>query len=131
MIKIEHVAIWVKDIEKMREFYCHYFGGMANQKYINEQKGFSSYFISFATGARLEIMHSIHLDNQPITNGEAHLGLIHLAISVGSNAMVDQLTAQLKNDGYKVLSGPRTTGDGYYESCVLDPENNQIEITAD
>lgn len=130
MIKIEHVAIWVKDIERMREFYCYYFGGKANQKYINAQKGFSSYFISFATGARLEIMHSIHLDNQSSVNGEPHLGLIHLAISVGSSVMVDQLTTQLKNDGYKVLSAPRTTGDGYYESCILDPENNQIEITA-
>lgn len=114
----------------MREFYCNYFGGKSNEKYINEQKGFSSYFISFATGARLEIMHSIYLDNQSNANGDHHLGFIHLAISVGGSAMVDELTAQLKHDGYRVLSGPRTTGDGYYESCVLDPENNQIEITA-
>lgn len=130
MIKIEHIALWVKDIEKMRQFYCLYFGGKSNEKYTNEKKGFSSYFISFDDGARLEIMHSIHLDNQPTQDGEPHFGLIHLAISVGSPAVVDQLTAQLNNDGYKVLSGPRTTGDGYYESCVLDPENNQIEITA-
>lgn len=130
MIKIEHVAIWVKDIEKMREFYCQYFGGKSNSKYVNEKKGFSSYFISFDTGARLEIMHSIHLDNALIGDGDAHLGLIHLAITVGSVIRVDELTAKLRNDGYTLLSEPRTTGDGYYESCVLDPENNQIEITA-
>lgn len=130
MIKIEHVAIWVQDIEKMREFYCQYFGGKSNSKYVNEQKGFSSYFISFDSGARLEIMHSVHLDKALIGSGEAHLGLIHLAITVGSAIKVDELTARLRNDGYTVLSEPRTTGDEYYESCILDPENNQIEITA-
>lgn len=128
MIKIEHVAIWVTDLEKMREFYCTYFGGVANEKYMNPTKGFSSYFISFATGARLELMHSLSLDGTSAVTGKPHLGLIHLAVSVGSSAKVDELTAKLQADGYTVLSGPRTTGDGYYESCVLDPENNQIEI---
>jgi len=130
MIKIEHIAIWVTDLEKMRDFYCKYFAGVANEKYVNSTKGFSSYFISFASGARLELMHSISLDGTSAVTGNPHLGLIHLAVSVGSNAKVDELTALLQSDGYKVLSGPRTTGDGYYESCVLDPENNQIEIVA-
>lgn len=128
MIKIEHVAIWVTDLEKMREFYCTYFDGVANEKYINPTKGFSSYFISFATGARLELMHSLSLDGGSAVTGKPHLGLIHLAVSVGSSVKVDELTAKLQANGYTVLSGPRTTGDGYYESCVLDPENNQIEI---
>lgn len=127
-MKIEHIAIWVQDLDKMRDFYCKYFKGQSNQKYTNTTKGFSSYFISFASGARLEIMHSAQL-GQLIPNNQPRLGLIHIAVSVGSKEAVDTLTQQLQHDGYRILSVPRTTGDGYYESCVLDPENNQIEIT--
>ena len=128
-MKIEHIAIWVNDLEKMKDFYCTYFQGTANQKYTNSMKGFSSYFISFDSGARLEIMHSENLKSiQPTP--QPRLGFIHLALKVASQEAVDKLTKQLQNDGYQIISAPRTTGDGYYESCILDPENNQIEITA-
>lgn len=128
-MRIEHIAIWVKDIESMRDFYCKYFNATSNDKYINSVKGFSSYFLSFESGTRLEIMHSKDMNNLNLDNSKERFGLIHLAISVGSKEKVDQLTKQLKNDGFKITGEPRTTGDGYYESCVLDPEQNLIEIT--
>ncbi|ASG67344.1 lactoylglutathione lyase [Francisella halioticida] len=128
-MKIEHIAIWVRDIEAMKDFYCKYFDAIANNKYINDTKGFCSYFISFNSSSRLEIMHSKSMDNLNFQNSFQKFGLIHFAISVGSREKVNKLTAQLKNDGYKVVEQPRTTGDRYYESIILDPENNQIEIT--
>ncbi|MBK2092490.1 VOC family protein [Francisella philomiragia] len=127
-MRIEHIAIWVKDIELMKDFYCKYFNAKPNDKYINPVKGFSSYFLSFKSGARLEIMHSKNMNNLNLDNTE-RFGLIHLAISVGSKEKVDQLTEQLRNDGFKIIGESRITGDGYYESCVLDPEQNLIEIT--
>lgn len=96
--------------------------------YHNKNTGFRSYFLTFADGARLEIMNKSEMDDLP--KGIARTGFIHIAFSVGSKEKVDSLTAQLKADGYTVISGPRTTGDGYYESCILDFEGNQIEITA-
>ena len=128
-MKIEHVAIWAKDLEGMKSFYENYFNATSNDKYINEKKGFSSYFLSFDSGARLEIMHN---DNIPESQNDIYAqftGLIHLAISVGSAGEVDALTTKLKTNGFEVLDGPRTTGDGYYESAVLDPEGNRLEIT--
>lgn len=128
-MKIEHLAIWVKDLEAMRNFYEHYFGAESNDKYINEEKGFESYFLSFDTGARLEIMH---MDSIPENNNspiDQYMGLIHFAISVDSRDKVDDLTDQLKSDGFEVVGKPRVTGDGYYESVILDPEGNRIEIT--
>ena len=129
-MKIEHVAIWSKDLEALKQFYETYFGARANKKYINKSKGFESYFLSFDSGARLELMHMPFI---PETTNDSHkqfTGLIHFAISVGSKEKVDALTNMLKNAGYEVIDGPRRTGDGYYESVVLDPENNRIEITA-
>ncbi len=128
-MNIEHVAIWAKDIEKLKEFYEKYFDARSNNKYTNPEKGFSSYFLSFDSGVRLEIMqiHSV-----PKTTNDPYkqfTGLIHIAISVGSLEKVDSLTAKLAGDGYEVLDGPRRTGDDYYESTILDPENNRIEIT--
>ncbi|MFC4892452.1 VOC family protein [Pseudofrancisella aestuarii] len=128
-MKIEHIAIWVKNLETMKNFYCKYFNGKANDKYINHTKGFSSYFISFHSGARLEIMHSNKLNNLEFDSLKERFGFIHLAISTGSKNNVNELTQLLEKDGYSIMSHPRTTGDGYFESCVLDPENNQIEIT--
>lgn len=128
-MKIEHVAIWAKDLEGMKSFYQKYFNVTANDKYINSKKGFSSYFLSFESGARLEIMH---MDSIPASQNNIYdqfTGLIHLAVSTGSAEQVDALTARLKADGFEVLDGPRTTGDGYYESAVLDPEGNRLEIT--
>ena len=126
-MKIEHVAMYVNDLEKTREFFVQYFDGKPNNLYHNPKTGFRSYFISFEDGARLEIMNKPEMTDEP--KGRTRTGFIHLSISAGSKEAVDQLTARLKNDGYEVISGPRTTGDGYYESCVIGIEGNQIEIT--
>ena len=126
-MKIEHAAMYVNDLEGVRDFFVRYFDAVSNDGYHNIKTGFRSYFLSFSDEARLEIM------NRPdMSDGDKdvmHTGYIHLAFSTGSREKVDKLTKKLKDDGYEILSGPRTTGDGYYESCVLGPEGNQIEIT--
>lgn len=125
---INHVAIYVSDLDIIRVFYEKYFNAKANELYFNEKTGLKTYFLTFESGCRLEIMTKPNLSTSiKEING---LGYTHLAFSVGSKEKVDELTGLLKNDGYSVISGPRVTGDGYYESCVLDPENNQIEIVA-
>lgn len=126
-MRIEHAAMYVKDLEKAKEFFIKYFGAVPNEGYHNKNTDFRSYFLSFDEGARLEIMTRPSMDDAEKT--PARTGLIHLAFGVGSEEKVDELTARLKADGYEVLSGPRTTGDGYYESCVVGIEGNQIEIT--
>lgn len=127
-MRIGHVAMYVKDLEKAKDFFVRYFHAAANEGYHNPKTNFRSYFLSFEDGARLEIM------NRPgMTDSEPQLiqaGYIHIAFRLGSKAAVDALTQRLKKDGYPVVSGPRTTGDGYYESCILGIEGNQIEITA-
>lgn len=124
---IEHLAMYVNDLEKTKEFFIKFFGAEANYMYHNPKTGLKTYFLSFDGGARLEIMSRPEMtDNKKFVN---QTGYIHLAFKTGSREKVDSLTAELKNAGYEVLSGPRVTGDGYYESCVLGPENNQIEIT--
>jgi lactoylglutathione lyase len=128
-MKIEHVAIWAKDIEKLKNFYEKYFGATSNDKYTNDDKNFSSYFLSFDSGTRLEIMQMTSIPETANNPYKQFTGLIHIAISVGSVEKVDYLTSELARDGYEVLDGPRKTGDGYYESIVLDPENNRVEIT--
>jgi len=132
-MKIEHVAIWVKDIDKVCEFYRKYFGGVVHPIYHNPAKQFTSRFVTFDDGARLEIMHRLDID---VESGEMfhvkqleHLGYAHLSFSVGSKEEVDRLTQQMSSDGIQVVGQPRTTGDGYYESVVLDPEGNRVEIT--
>ena len=126
-MKIEHIAMYVNDLEAARTFFIKYFGAVSNSGYHNVNTGFSSYFLSFEDGARLEIM------NRPQMADSAkevdRTGFVHIAFSVGSAAEVDRMTAQFRADGFKVLSGPRTTGDGYYESCIVDLEGNQIELT--
>ncbi|UUV99358.1 VOC family protein [Vagococcus luciliae] len=124
---LEHAAMYVDDLEKMRAFYERYFNATANQKYHNPKTGLETYFLSFETGARLEIM--TRPDKVDEEKQLYRTGLTHLAFKTNSKEKVDILTSQLKEDGYKVLSGPRITGDGYYESVIFDPENNQIEIT--
>lgn len=126
-MKIEHAAIYFNDLEGAKNFFVKYFGAKSNDIYHNPRTNFKSYFLSFDDGARLEIMNKPEMDDAPKTLNRT--GFIHLAFSVGSKEKVDALTLQLKNDGYEVISGPRTTGDGYYESCVVAFENNQIEIT--
>ncbi len=128
-MRIEHIAIWTNQLETMREFYVRYFNGRSNEKYTNHSKGFESYFISFADGARLELMQQGGKGANPNTAEQQHLGLIHLALSVGSETAVNHLTETLSQDGFIVLGKPRRTGDGYYESVVLDPDGNRIEIT--
>ena len=126
-MRIEHVAMYVADLEKAREFFEKYLGGTSNEIYHNRTTDFRSYFISFDDGARLEVMTKPEITDDE--KGLARTGFIHVAFSVGSREQVDLLTARLKADGYNVVSGPRTTGDGYYESCIVAFEGNQIEIT--
>lgn len=127
-MRIEHIAIWVRDLERMRDFYQNYFSIKCSDRYENTKKGFSSYFLSFDSGARIEIMKWNHISE---SNGEKGLvnGFAHIAISVGEKSAVDKLTDRLRLDGFEICGEPRTTGDGYYESVILDPEGNHIEIT--
>lgn len=126
-MRVEHIAMYVNDLEKARDFFVKYFHAKSNDGYHNKTTNFRSYFLTFEDGARIELM--CHPDMQDAEKGIRRTGLIHIAFSVGSKEKVDELTQILKNDGYEVLSGPRTTGDGYYESCIVGIEGNQIEIT--
>lgn len=126
-MKVEHIAIWVKDLEAMKEFYIKYFNTVANEKYYNPKKSFSSYFLSFSSGSRIELMHRPDISEK--LNDAVQLGLTHIAISLGSEQQVDDLTRRMQEDGISIVGKPRRTGDGYYESVVMDPEGNQIELT--
>ena len=126
-IRIEHIAMYVNDLEAARNFFIKYLNGKSNEGYHNPRTDFRSYFISFNDGARLEIMNKSNMIDDPKDLNRT--GYAHIAFSVGNKEKVDELTSRLKEDGYEVLSGPRTTGDGYYESCVVAIEGNQIEIT--
>lgn len=128
-MKIDHIAIWVNDLETMRIFYEKYFEASSNTKYHNPTKNFSSYFLSFKSGARLELMQKPEIPQNLNSAIDQYIGLNHFAMSVGSKENVDTLTETLRKDGYKIIGEPRTTGDGYYESVTLDPEQNRIEIT--
>lgn len=126
-MRIEHIAVYVNNLEGAKEFFEKYFNAVSGEMYHNKNTGFQSYFLSFESGSRLEIMTKS--DIVQIENSTMHTGYIHLAFSVGSRENVNSVTEKLKADGYKILSGPRITGDGYYESCVVGFENNIIEIT--
>ena len=126
-MRIEHIAMYVNDLETTKEFFVKFFNASSNTKYYNPKTGLETYFLSFEDGARLEIMKRPNMVSSKKTL--TRTGYIHLAFSVGSKEKVDLLTSQLEQAGYEIISGPRTTGDGYYESCVLGPEGNQIEIT--
>lgn len=126
-MRIDHIAMYVNELYEARNFFIKYFDAVSNKEYHNKKTGFKSFFLTFDDGARIEIMSRPQMsDNQKEL---ARTGYIHIAFSVGSKEKVDMLTKRLKSDGYEVISGPRTTGDGYYESCVVAFENNQIEIT--
>lgn len=129
-MRLEHIALWTMDLERLKAFYTQYFNGRAGLKYINHQSQFESYFIEFENGARLEIMKMPSVLSEKRDNGKQYLGYVHMAFSAGSREEVDLLTQRLKLDGYEVISEPRTTGAGYYESCILDPDGNRVEITA-
>lgn len=126
-MRIEHVAMYVNDLEAARDFFVKYLGGISNEGYHNSKTGFRSFFISFEDGARLELMNKPQMSDDE--KGITRTGYIHIAFSVGSKEKVDELTSTFKADGFEILSGPRTTGDGYYESCIVGIEGNQIEIT--
>lgn len=126
-MRIGHVAIYYRDLEAAKEFFIKYFGAVPNELYHNKKTGFRSYFLTFDGGARLEIMNKAEAVDEE--KALARNGYIHMAFETGSKEKVDELTERFKGDGYQVISGPRTTGDGYYESCILDLEGNQIEIT--
>ena len=125
---IEHLAIWCNDLEKMKQFYCTYFNAKANNKYHNSSKNFSSYFLSFETGPRLELLAMPEITQNVNDSTQQYTGLIHFAFSAGSKEKVNQLTEQLRANGYLIAGESRTTGDGYYESVILDPEGNRIEL---
>lgn len=127
-MRIHHVALYTQNLEGLKEFYVRYFGGTPNDKYVNPVKGFSSYFLRFEGDTTLEIMTK----NHDLLDGERNfdsVGYAHMAFEVPGHSAVDTLTEQLKTDGHPVVSGPRMTGDGYYESCILDPDGNRVEIT--
>jgi lactoylglutathione lyase len=123
---INHVALYVNDLEKMKAFYERYFNAKTNKIYHNPKTGLKTYFLEFNGTFRMEIMTKENLSN--VKKELNNVGYIHIAFSVGSKNKVDELTKLLENDGYKIISKPRITGDGYYESCIFDPEDNQIEI---
>jgi lactoylglutathione lyase len=127
-MKIEHIAIWARDLEELKNFYEKYFDGKPGARYGNDAKQFTSYFIHFEKGARLEIMHMPSVSDTGNIEGRLSAGLAHIAFSAGSEEAVRRLTERLRHDGFNVIDGPRKTGDGYFESVVMDPENNRIEI---
>ena len=130
MARIEHVALWTEDIDRLVTFYSTYFAAGAGAAYINAAKGFESRFLGFEDGARIELMRTTTLSPSRHAPGAQRMGLTYIALAVGSEASVDALTSRLRRDGYQVVDSPRRTGDGYYESVVLDPDGNRIEITA-
>ena len=124
-MRLHHLALWSRRIELLRDFYTTYFDGRAGEKYENPAKGFESYFVTFADGVSLELMRRTAVTAPAAAQ---HLGLAHFAFGCESRAEVDRLTERLRADGHPVLSEPRTTGDGYYESAVGDPDGNLVEL---
>ena len=127
-MKIEHVAIWVRDLEKMKDFYLKYFNTTCGEKYTNPKKKFASYFINFPEAPHLELMHRDDIQDRG-GNFTEHFGWAHIAISLDSRENVVELTEKFRADGWTIAGEPRITGDGYYESVILDPEGNRIELT--
>lgn len=125
-MKITHIAVYSKDLEKSKEFYTKYFNGTSNNKYENSE-GFSSYFVTYNSGANLEIMSHVLLEEREPKDKVN--GWSHVAFSVGTAEKVVELTERIVSDGFELLSPPRRTGDGYFESCVSDPDGNRVEIT--
>jgi lactoylglutathione lyase len=118
--KVEHIALWVEDMEKMKDFYIGNFGGVSGDIYVNKAKDFKSCFLTLGNGVRIELMH---------TGNKKQQSYSHIALSVGSKDKVDKLTEMLSEKGFKIVGNPRITGDGYYESVIEDPEKNLIELT--
>lgn len=130
MVRIHHIALWTPDLERLRKFYESYFGGRAGEKYVNAAKMYESYFIRFDSGTAIEIMQRPEILPPSVNGDSPSWGYTHLSLAVGSAEEVDRLTARLTADGYRLADGPRRTGDGYYESVILDPDGNRVEINA-
>lgn len=128
-MRITHIAIWTNNLENLKGFYLKYFNGKSNKKYKNIEKGFESYFISFDDGVKLELMNRIDISEEKNTINKEYIGISHFAFSVGNKETVEELTDILRKDGYLIIGEPRMTGDGFYESVVLDPDKNRVEIT--
>jgi lactoylglutathione lyase len=127
---IEHIAMYTQQLEVLKNYYTLYFGAKANNLYINPKKQFSSYFLTFGTGARIEIMNMPGIpENKNDTRKDQHIGLVHFAFAVSNKQEVDSKAIELKTAGFEILDGPRVTGDGYYEFVTLDPDGNRIEVT--
>lgn len=126
-MRIDHFALWVQDLELIRDFYATWFNAVSSKRYENPIKGFASYFLTFPDGGRLEIMSRIDIDQRPANEA---LGYCHISMSVGGDLRVDELSSQMQSSGLQIIDGPRRTGDGYYEAVVIDPEGNRIELTA-
>lgn len=126
-MKLTHAALWTTQLEELRDFYTQYFDGTSGEKYVNPAKGFESYFVRFGDGAALEIMRSIHVTER---SDGVRLGWCHIAFEAGDRDAVNTLTERLRKDGYRIVSEPRVTGDGFYESSVADPDGNLVEIVA-
>lgn len=127
-MKLSHIALWTTQLEELREFYTTYFDGRSGEKYVNPAKGFESYFIHFSSGAALEIMRSTAVTDK--SSGKPSIGLCHMAFETSGKEEVNALTERFREDGYRVVSEPRTTGDGFYESSIADPDGNLVEIIA-
>jgi lactoylglutathione lyase len=128
---IDHIAIWTDQLERLKDFYVKYFDGTANTKYRNNENKYESYFVSFGSGSRVELMQKPGIPenlNDPV--GKQYLGIIHLAFGVENMEEVNRKAVELSHDGFKILRGPRKTGDGYWEFETLDPDNNRIEVSA-
>ncbi|MDN3643339.1 VOC family protein [Lutimonas halocynthiae] len=128
-MKLEHIGLWTKDLEAMKDFYVTHFKMSSNEKYVNEVKGFSSYFLTFESGTRIELMHRADIKEALGERGQIS-GMAHMAFSLGSVTAVIELTERSREMGLKIIGEPRTTGDGYFESVIEDPEGNWIELTA-
>jgi lactoylglutathione lyase len=127
---IDHVAIWTTQLEVMKDYYVRYFNGIVNKKYLNKENEYESYFVSFDSGSRIELMQKPGIpENLNDTVGKQYLGIIHLAFRVDNMDLVDHKLTELAGDGFKILRGPRKTGDGYWEFETLDPDNNRIEVS--
>lgn len=129
-MRIDHIAIWTSNLEGLRDFYIRYFDASSSEIYYNHSKEFRSYFLKFDGDCRIEIMEMPRIPASKNDVMKQHLGIIHFAIHVGTKDRVNQLTEIIRKDGYKVIGEPRTTGDGYYESIVLDPDGNRVELMA-
>lgn len=127
-VHIEHLAIWTNQLEEMKDFYCNYFNGTCNEKYVNSKKAFESYFVFFESGTRLELMHTTGIVEHESLDMSANQGLTHFAMSLGSELAVRRMTERLRQDGYTISSDLRLTGDGYIESVVEDPDGNCLEL---